>query len=112
MMKVYKEDFSDLLYNDTDIIPKIGNFYFIANTFIRESLTFDYNYFMKIGGIRLLKTDKCKSIEFWNAMKYFCYPWHTEKSYNNNLFYLEFIAIHGWTEFVIKYNNILAFGKS
>ena len=102
-----KNDDFDLFYliPDTDIIPKIGNFSFIKAQSIRESLTFDYNYFVKIGASELLKENKKENKNFWGPMKYMCYHKHTEETYQNNLFYLEFIAIHGWTEFVILYLN-------
>ena len=65
-----------------------GDFSFIINHHIRETLTFDYNYFKK-NGWNLLKTDKTKSKLFWEMMKLVCHPYHTNLSYQNNLFLLQ-----------------------
>ena len=91
------------LWSDTDIIPSPGNFSFIKNSIIRKSLEFDYSFFNQIDGWEVLKIDKKIDINFWNILKLSCYPGHTDKSYRNSLFYLEFICIHGWSEFVIMY---------
>ena len=80
-----------------------GDFSFIINHHIRETLTFDYNYFKK-NGWNLLKTDKTKSKLFWEMMKLVCHPYHTNLSYQNNLFYLEYISLYGWKSFILKLN--------
>jgi len=106
------EDFSDIINDrDTDIIPAPGNFYFIENKNIRKSLSFDYDYFNQVDAWEVLKLDKKldkNTISFWNTMKLCCYHKHTDETYQNNLFFLEIISIHGWSEFVILYITWIA----
>ena len=98
------EDFSDIfLWSDTDIIPAPGDFSFIENKKIRKSLTFDYSIFNQIDAWEVLKLNKKLDINFWNTIKLCCYPKHTGITYQNSLFYFEFICIYGWSEFVILY---------
>ena len=93
------EDIFDYIINDrdTDIIPILGDFSFIENKNIRKSLSFDYNYFNQVNAWEVLKMDKNfdkTTMSFWNTIKLGCYLEHTEETYQNNLFYLEFICIY------------------
>ena len=107
----YYEQFLEELKREKkqEIDLTFGNFSFINSYFIRESMTFDCNYFVKMGAWELLKLDKKTRIEdilFWETMKSLCYPKHTWETYYHNLFLLEFIAVYGWTPFIILYINI------
>jgi len=98
-------NFDDVLNcTDEEIIPNTGTFMFVKNHFIRISLTYDYKFFDNIESWKLLKINN-KSDIFWSYLQPMCYKYHTKKTYQNNLKFLEYIAINGWTEFVIKIGN-------
>ena len=94
--------FYDILNcTDEEIIPRAGTFIFVKNYFIRNSLIHDYKFFDNIDSWNLLKKYNQSDI-FWTYLQPMCYQYHTKKTYQNNLKFLEYIAINGWTEFVIK----------
>ena len=104
----YYEQFLEELKHEKkqEIDLTFGNFSFINSPELRDSLTFDCNFFIKAGAWELLKLDKKSRIEdiiFWETIKPLCYSRHTYESYQYNLFYLEFIAINGWNTFLIYF---------
>jgi hypothetical protein len=62
-----------------ELIPKVGDFSFIDNDFLRESLECDYNN------------------------KY--YSKHTTNSFEKNLNLINYIKTYGWANFYINYSK-------
>ena len=97
----------EMLSNEFDLFPKKGDFSFLNNKFISESLKHDYEIFNQLGttSINILTSKKDMNSDFWKAMKIMCYKKHSNDSFYDNLIYLEYIIKYGWVEFTIKYFN-------
>ena len=79
------------------IIPRRGDFSIIIPEFYRKSLQHDFNFLEQ----------NC----LWNCcdkqlLRNNFYYFHTDTTFKNNLFYLGYIHTFGWTDFIIKVENL------
>jgi len=107
MAETFDESVYQMLISPFKLFHKEGDFSFITDDTLRESLTHDYNiFFNKLGnlGIRILKmNNKDFNDMFWKNIKKICY---SNSTFYQTIFYLEFIAIYGFSEFTIIYSNL------
>ena len=93
----------DYLWNNPQfIIPNKGDFSFIPNKKIGTLLLYDYNIFTEYGLWDLLIN---KDYDLFKKAITFCHKNHSQQSFINNIHFLTFIYVHGWTEFVIRVLN-------
>ena len=96
------------VFTDAELVPERGDFSIILNSFFKKSLTFDFHFVEhnKLWNI----FDNYLSYDDNHPLKLFlkdnCYKFHNDDSFENNMFYLEYIYLNGWTEFVIQVLNL------
>ena len=93
-------------FPDTDIIPARGDFSILLNQKIKFTLTHDFEFIEKNN---LWHIFQCRYQEIVPIKVFlrnsFC-EIHDDTTFENNLFFLQFIYLNGWTEFVIKVLNL------
>ena len=94
-----------LSYSDNDLLPKKGDFSLIKSEYIKKVLTHDYLYFNKEDMWWLFKNKFVINISL-PQIKNRCHPEHSYESFIYSMTVLRFIAINGWTEFVMSLLNI------
>ena len=90
------------------LFPPVGDFSIIENEFYRKSLTFDYCFVKNchLWNIFTFYNDLKENDPFKIFLKDNFYSLHTNETFENNMFYLEYIYLYGWSEFTIKISNL------
>jgi len=94
-------------FPDTDIIPARGDFSIVLNQNNRYSLTHDFDFIEKNNLWHIFQFRYHEIFPVKIFLRNNLCEIHDDTTFENNLFFLKFIYLNGWTEFIIRVLNCL-----
>ena len=88
-------------------VPERGDFSIVTNETLRKQLTHDYQFINAINAWELLPMKRDIKSPFWSYIKSNCYPYHTDKTFEVSMSFMEYIYTNTWIDFNIFVLNTL-----